>query len=883
MDRALPIALIYARVALAALASLFVGSSSVEAGQVETEQERQDHEVEARLLAYVDTFFDHTASLEEHEAVVSAFVSAAKEWINAQRPPIVNQAKLDAGHAVAEVVDTVRRTAGPWVGFDLARSLLDPWHDLLVVDVASGGRLGGEHFAANLREHALFISRLDGPRAGLDLLDDNVLDRYVAPDAAAMRRCLTLRADLHRVLGEFGRAYSDLARWRDFDADGRASQAERYWLRSVEMRIEIDLGRLDRVTSHWGAMKAIVDADPTVTTESSAKMRDIEYFAAHGIHALVLATTKDVLGGYSEGDRRTLDEEVLYHMFLLRRAVAISQSKTDVESLRKADAILAQLIGSEEALTHGLRMIAAVESAALALKVGEPERALATLDAVEREYGDRVTSRLFRNRLAVRRLEVAIALGDDQLRLRATRELQSTMDGLLASWGELDLVPGGVGFLHYEERRHALSLLVGSILDDGAPGATARALDQILRADAHSTLARTIGAPAATSQQLVELCRRENAAVVVLLTTHAVTHRFFVSPSGVEHDHCANEEMLERRIVRSGRALARIPKAGVVEAAFIDIDGDLAFLSGELLPKAIRAGAEGFSSVYIFAPDLSGRAPFEALLVDGDRYLGLTVPVVRSSSMAAVLAISTRDVSRSSSQGRRVEMFALSGVEHGGIGIDLTLGELRGLSEHAGVSIDVQLGPSATRESFLRSMTRGTDLFIVWSHGVSDLRQPIPAGLLVARSKNDKGEQFPAQSGGPEIPEGLAVLGASEIARALSAAEEGAAPRIVLLAACDAARGHARTGDDSAGHLGGVFLGAGTSAVLLTERPIEREAALLFVKAYAAAYLDRKTATTAAAATLTARRAVASTAGFESPHYWAALQLVGWGGAVAPR
>jgi len=340
---------ISAGVALAALASVFVGSSSVEAGQVETEQERQDHEVEARLLAYVDTFFDHTVSLEEHQAAVSAFTANAKEWIAAQRPPIVNDAKVAAGRAVAEVVETVRTTAGTWVGFDLARSLLDPWHDLLVLDVASDGRLGREHFAANLSEHALFVSRLDGPRAGLDLLDDNVLDRYVDPDAAAMRRCLTLRADLHRVLGEFGRAYADLARWRDFDADGRASQAERYWRRSVEMRIEIDLGRLDRVTSHWGAMKAIVGADPNVTTESSAKMRDIEYFAAHGIHALVLATTKDVLGRYSEADRRTLDEEVLYHMFLLRRAVAISQSKTDIESLREADAILAQLIGSEEA------------------------------------------------------------------------------------------------------------------------------------------------------------------------------------------------------------------------------------------------------------------------------------------------------------------------------------------------------------------------------------------------------------------------------------------------------------------------------------------------------------------------------------------------------
>ncbi|MEM6569258.1 MAG: CHAT domain-containing protein, partial [Planctomycetota bacterium] len=103
------------------------------------------------------------------------------------------------------------------------------------------------------------------------------------------------------------------------------------------------------------------------------------------------------------------------------------------------------------------------------------------------------------------------------------------------------------------------------------------------------------------------------------------------------------------------------------------------------------------------------------------------------------------------------------------------------------------------------------------------------------------------------------------------------APRVVLLAACDTGRSHTRKGDPAVGDLGGIFLSAGSSAVVLADRAIERDAAFLFVKAFTEAYAGN--GEDAGKAALEARRAVAGRPGFEHPHYWAALRLVGWSGA----
>ncbi len=101
-------------------------------------------------------------------------------------------------------------------------------------------------------------------------------------------------------------------------------------------------------------------------------------------------------------------------------------------------------------------------------------------------------------------------------------------------------------------------------------------------------------------------------------------------------------------------------------------------------------------------------------------------------------------------------------------------------------------------------------------------------------------------------------------------------PRVAFLASCETARSHRRGGDGIAGHLGGAFLGAGTSVAVVSSVKVDRDAALAFLTAWSHAYfVDGKTAS---GAMLAARRSVASEPRFAHPHFWGSLQLVGWGG-----
>ena len=79
----------------------------------------------------------------------------------------------------------------------------------------------------------------------------------------------------------------------------------------------------------------------------------------------------------------------------------------------------------------------------------------------------------------------------------------------------------------------------------------------------------------------------------------------------------------------------------------------------------------------------------------------------------------------------------------------------------------------------------------ILTHGVNDYERERSAGLVLSSSDGGPGVVF------AEDVEALAM------------------PPLVVLAACQAGDGPMRYGDDDAGHLGGAFLTAGSSAVVV--------------------------------------------------------------------
>ena len=109
----------------------------------------------------------------------------------------------------------------------------------------------------------------------------------------------------------------------------------------------------------------------------------------------------------------------------------------------------------------------------------------------------------------------------------------------------------------------------------------------------------------------------------------------------------------------------------------------------------------------------------------------------------------------------------------------------------------------------------------------------------------------------------------------LDDAGPGGTPQAVYLAACDVARGHRRMGDAGASHLGGAFLGAGVPVVVASGEQNDREATSIHAQAFSRAFLED--GATAGHAMLKARMEVQRRPEFAHPHFWAGLQLLGWG------
>ena len=386
-------------------------------------------------------------------------------------------------------------------------------------------------------------------------------------------------------------------------------------------------------------------------------------------------------------------------------------------------------------------------------------------------------------------------LGPDLGRLR------ELFAAFLAEIARTPLQRSGVGFLGSLPRREFLQqlMLAEMAAAPGEPG-TLAALDVLFRAQAHSTLVRTLlrpGDEVGSVRDLRERLLDERAGVLVLFPGRSSRLVFALARAGctVAPGPSYPEASALRLELARWESLAPETRArqGLPRAA--------AELARRLLPEPIRARVERWSEITVVGRDLLGPFSLELLPLADGALLGERLAVGYLPSLPLGILLARR---AAPADGQRRELALVLGTDlPDGLPAD-GFPDIPYVPQHrtlldggfAAESVVALEGRSATAAALL-----GQDwtarCWLVVAHGFLDEGRERTPTLLLSDADGSSGR-----------------LGSLEVAHLR-------APPLVFLAACWAGAGPQRPGDDSAAHLGGAFLAAGSEVVLLPPGKID--------------------------------------------------------------
>lgn len=509
---------------------------------------------------------------------------------------------------------------------------------------------------------------------------------------------------------------------------------------------------------------------------------------------------------------------------LVRRGIAEAEmERDDPKRPSRAAATLVEALARDD-LTASDRIDALIALGELEVRSGALDEAEGRLDEAEawlsRQSGDAlgILSRQ-RRRLLTVRAACALARPAGQERLRALRdEMERALTAFLDEWSARPPRPDGKGFLHFGDTRAFLSERIRLWLATDRDRGVEQAARGTLAAEALGTLARATGAQALTPAEARATLRPGEAAFWFLPAPDR-SHLFLFDRARVVHFLLPSDVVLFERRRAFDEAL-RSPDAPVEE-----IRARGAALRDALLPPQAFERARAFPRWTIVGIDRLGTVPFEALPLGASRFVGLAHAV----SYLPSFAVGTRLAARPAAREGKYAVFAFGGPPSRA-GPTLRFDEER-LEALFGARLPARLrhvrGEEATRRALLEGLAGASRLAIVWTHGTRDPERERPVGL--------------------ECADG--VVFADDV-------ERTEAPPLVVLAACGAARGPVRRGEDGASHLGGAFLRAGARCVVLPSAEVDDGAtAALLAEAFRrlAAGADPAEALRAARADLFAR------------------------------
>lgn len=431
--------------------------------------------------------------------------------------------------------------------------------------------------------------------------------------------------------------------------------------------------------------------------------------------------------------------------------------------------------------------------------------------------------------------------------------LERVFEQQLAEWQSHPLRAGGVGILHFDDRRLGIDALFDGLFAV-LPRAVAieKSFDYLMRTQAMSTLSRRLGAQAAPIDRIQSDLCGENGAVLVWLITIQGSKVFLIDRDGIEF---AKLPAATRAVVEQHRAVVEdeLLLPGSQESA-ARIATRARILRQILIPEELEARIARASSLTLSGSDLAGWLPFEVLPIRGERPAGLDYALTYASSLPLALALRERAASQPQPSRREIAVVAAPNVAIEGdplLELDPEM-RLALTPSTPGITVRSFVGEHASRAT-LEANADVTFLHLL-THGAQDLERERSALLVLSRADLERG--FVVDRLSCDDVESMRV------------------PPLVLLSACGGMSASDRFGDDGVAHMGGAFFAAGASCVVLARHAIDFRATVELSSHFTRAVAH---GASPAHAMLEARQAVAANPEYGHPYFWSLLQVTGLG------
>ena len=600
--------------------------------------------------------------------------------------------------------------------------------------------------------------------------------------------------------------------------------------------------------------------------ESSAELEDDEF--RHTI-AAARARLAQVSGRSSRAVRITrealaanaLQPQHRAHFALIEGLALADQTRAGQTSADEALEALERAL-AEPSLSATGQVEARLQQLELCLLRGSLAESEAVIRALESTPRN-ARRGLAGSRLQAYRYRFAELAGHDDHELRKQlRALEHSFDAFLDSWASTPLEKGGVGFLQYRHRRFLLSQLLAAYLHlFPREEAIERGFDAILRASAMGTLARRLEVPAGSFEQLARRAKSDEGFLLWVPGPDG-SHLFLLDENGAEHVPVAAENVIRTAADALKRELAVWPVAGNRERATTRARRAAAALADVLIPRTVRERVRAWRKVTLVGTDLLGPGlALAALEVDDWGPLGIAKELTHWPSFPIGLWLE-RQTSTPPAAGKR-RIVAAVGPEPSRHAPETVLAHPIPASpeesrELAKLYTDTSEVVAPNKASLARLVDAGpADVLYLLTHGVHDASRLRPRALILApSSETDAG-----------------TIHCDDIERAWNR-EDRPSPRIVILAACGAARSAPRRGEDASPHFGGAFLASGSEVVLLSASDLDYGATRTLMKSLH----ERLSAGASPAASLrAAREELVRDEQYRHPVYYALLEVTGLG------
>jgi len=410
--------------------------------------------------------------------------------------------------------------------------------------------------------------------------------------------------------------------------------------------------------------------------------------------------------------------------------------------------------------------------------------------------------------LAAAEARLALVRGDELAELHRCREsLQAALERRMTTWNELTpLRQGGSGFLQDPSTLRGLAeLSVLFLRSEGSAAAVGPVFDLWSRVQALGSISRALGQGAASLESVrAELLASghgilaylpgPSASLVIVLDRERAE---LVELPGL-HELEAERQRLQRAREREDLAEERAAAAGLAEL---------------LMPPRVQSALEQWSAVTIVGAELLGHPPFAVLPMAGAGLLGVAraVDFLPSLPLGRVLARKAQEA-RARETRRDARDLVVVTAPRPSAELTRRFPELVPLpwSEEQARSWDVAPPGGEVRLFSGSAATLGVVR--------SALTDAFALQFLTHCVQDDRFERSSALVLGPSS-------GEAELLTCDAIEEGGVAPPLVVLGACRSSRGPLRRGDEGTEHLGGAFLRAGASVVVLSDEELDYGAA----------------------------------------------------------